>query len=71
MAWRLVDTKQLSEPMLEYCKLDPRNKLQWNFNQNSYIYIQENAFENVVCEMLTILSQPQCVKCLLTALLYL
>ena len=24
-------------------------------------FIQENAFENVVCEMTAILSQPQCV----------
>ena len=39
-----------------------RNKLQWNFDQNSYIFIQENAFENVVCEMAAILSLPQCVK---------
>ena len=33
-----------------------------NLKQNSYILIQENAFENVVCEMTTTLSQPQCVK---------
>ena len=26
-------------------------------------YIQENAFENVICEMAAILSGPQCVKC--------
>ena len=26
-----------------------RNKFQWNFNQNSYIFIQENSFENAVC----------------------
>ena len=31
----------------------------WNFDQNWYIYIQENAFENVFCEMASILSQPQ------------
>ena len=31
-----------------------RNKLQWHFNRNSNIFIQENAFENVVCEMATI-----------------
>ena len=37
------------------------NKLQWNFNQNVDIFIQENAFENVVWEMLAILSGPQCV----------
>ena len=35
------------------------NKLQWNFYPNSNIFIQENAFENVVCEMAPILSQPQ------------
>ena len=38
------------------------NKLQWNLKRNSYIFIQENAFENVVCEMAAILSRPQCVK---------
>ena len=26
------------------------NKFQWNHNRNSYIQIEENAFENVVCE---------------------
>ena len=31
-------------------------------NENSYIFIQENAFENVVCEMSAILSRPQCVN---------
>ena len=38
-----------------------RNKLKWNFNRNSNIFIQENALENVVCEMAFILSRPQCV----------
>ena len=32
------------------------------FNLNSKIFIQENALENVVCEMASILSRPQCVK---------
>ena len=31
-----------------------RNKLQWNFNRNSNIFIEENTFENVVCEMASI-----------------
>ena len=31
-----------------------RNKFLWNINRNSYIFIQENAFENVVCEMASI-----------------
>ena len=38
-----------------------RNKLQWNLNRNSNIFIQENALENVVCEMASILPRPQCV----------
>ena len=31
------------------------NKLQWNFNRNTKIFIQENACENIVCEMAAIL----------------
>ena len=27
-------------------------------------FIQENAFENIVCEMAAILSEPQCVNSL-------
>ena len=38
------------------------NKLQWNLNRNLFIFIQENAFENVVWKMAAILSGPQCVK---------
>ena len=45
-------------------------KLLWNkysfirsfINRYSSIFIQENAFENVVCELASILSLPQCVK---------
>ena len=37
-----------------------RNKFEWHPKRNSQIFIQENAFENVVCEMAVILSQPQC-----------
>ena len=38
------------------------NKIQWNFNRGSDIFIQRNAFESVVCEiqMAAILSRPQC-----------
>ena len=32
------------------------------FKRNSLIFIQENAFENVVCEMASISSRPQWVK---------
>ena len=38
------------------------NKLWWNLNRNWYIFIQENAFETVVCKMVAILTQPQSVN---------
>ena len=37
-----------------------KNKHQWNLKQNSYIFILENAFQNVICEMAANLYQPQC-----------
>ena len=58
MAGHLEGAEPLSEPRLEFCKLDPK----LNFNQNSNIFIEENASENVACEMLSISSRPQCVK---------
>ena len=39
-----------SEPMLIYCYLNSGNKFQWNLSKNSNLFIQENAFENIVCE---------------------
>ena len=39
-----------------------RNKLQWNLNWNSHIFIQGNVFENIIWKMAAILSQPQSVK---------
>ena len=32
-----------------------RNKVQWNLNQNTKVFIHENAYENIVCEMAAIL----------------
>ena len=32
------------------------------YHLNSNVFIQENAFENIVCEMAAILSRPQCVN---------
>ena len=48
MACRLLGAKPLSEPMLEYCQLDPCNKLHRNLNRNSNIFIEEDALEIVV-----------------------
>ena len=56
---RLVGANPLSEHMLDS---KVRNKFQWNLKQNLYIFIQENTFENVVCEMAAILPRLQCVK---------
>ena len=58
MACRLLGAIPLSEPIVN---LIFRNKLQWNSNPHSYIFIQENAFENI-SEMSAILSRPRCVK---------
>ena len=41
------------------------------FNQNSNIFIQENVFESIVCEMAAILCWPQCVIYDKTILLWL
>ena len=62
MACRMDGAKPLSEPMLEYCQLDPSKKFQWNLDRNSYTFIQENAFEDVVWKMAAILPRPQCVN---------
>ena len=60
--FRLTGVKPLSESMLGYLNWTLRNKLQGNFNRHSYIFIQENAFKNVVRVMTAILSQAQCVN---------
>ena len=38
------------------------NKPQWNFSLNSGIFIEENAFQSVVCDVAAILSRPQYVN---------
>ena len=46
-----------------YLKKNIRNKRHWNFDRNSYIFIQENVFESVVWKMSVILFRPpQCVN---------
>ena len=60
MTCRLDDAKPSSEPMLTYCQLD--SIFQWNFICNSNIFIQENAFKHVVCEMAAILLRGRWVN---------
>ena len=50
-----IDSMPLSEPML----ISHRNKLQWNRNRNSYIFIQDKAFEYIVWKMAVILCWKQ------------
>ena len=61
MACRLLGAKPLSEPMLTSSQLCIRNKIKWNINRNSNVFIKENAFENV-WKMAAILFRTQCVK---------
>ena len=56
MAWYLLGIKSLPQQMLMYCKV------QWNFNQNAIIFIQEKVLQNVVCRMLAIMFRPQIAK---------
>ena len=57
MACRLLGAKPLFKPVLGYCLGNPRIKLQGNFNQNTKLVIHKNQFQNVVCEMTSILSR--------------
>ena len=54
----LVRVWSLSEPMLTLCQLDPLEQTSiWILGRNTKFFIHENAFENVVCEMVAILSR--------------
>ena len=60
MAYSLFDNKPLSEPMLTYCQLDPKNEdISKKFHFKFRVFIQENAFENIVRKMEAILSRSQ------------
>ena len=64
MAWNGPAPSHYQNQCWDIVNLTLRNKLQWNIYRNSYIFIQENAFEYVIWEMAAILSQPQCVNTL-------
>ena len=42
-----------------------RKKLQWNFHRNSSIFIQDNAFESVVCERRPFCLGLNMLKCII------
>ena len=55
MVCRPVGAKPLSKPQCwNIVNWTLGNKHQWHFNRNLNIFIQENAFEYVVCEMVSI-----------------
>ena len=57
--WWLVTCSAPSHYLNQYWAIvnwTLRNKLQWNFHQNTYLFIDENASENIVCETAAILS---------------
>ena len=62
MACRLFGAKSLSTPVLGHFNWTLTNKLQWHFNQNTKFFSQENASENIVCEMAAILFRGRWVN---------
>ena len=62
MARRLFGASHYLNQCCDIVNWTLRNKLQWNFNRKTNIFIQENAFEGVVCEMSAMLSRAQCAN---------
>ena len=66
MACLLVGAKPLSNQCRNSVNWNLMNKLQINFGWNSIIFMTKNWLDNVICEMASILSQPQSVNSLLS-----
>ena len=58
LACCLFGTKPLSEPMMPYCQLDSTEHISVKFYLNLEVFSQGNVLENVVYQMVAILSQP-------------
>ena len=54
MACRLSGAKPLSKSMLSYWQLDSKEQTSVKFILNTKLFIHENAFGNIVCEMAAI-----------------
>ena len=63
--WHIIRTVSVAL-MWRHCKVTPVNiwfnRSQWNFDGNSHAVIDENAFENAICKMAAMLSEPQCIN---------
>ena len=57
MVCHMFVAKPLPKPKLTFYQLDHKDKFKWNFNPNEVIFIEENAFKNVVYNMAAILFQ--------------
>ena len=55
MACRVVGATHYLSQCCDIPYLTRRNTFQLDINRNPYIFIQDNVFENVACEMLDIL----------------
>ena len=62
IACYLYNIKPLSEKCWFISNWTIGNKLQRNFNQNTTLFIQENALNDVICHISGILVLPQSVK---------
>ena len=62
MVCHLFCAKPLSEPMLEHCQLDPWEQIAMKSSLKFKHFHSKNAFENVICKLVAILSRPECVN---------
>ena len=59
----LIDcTKPLSQSMLPFCQLDPKEHISVRIYWTIKSFSREKAIETIFCEIAAILSRPQCVK---------
>ena len=59
MACHLFGAKPLPEPVVTYCQLDHWEQISVKFNWNFKLFIQENAFEYVICEMMAMFTRVE------------
>ena len=62
MACLLAGDNPLSKPMMVHCQLDTKQPISMKFCLKFPVFIQENAYENVVSKIAAILSWSQCVN---------
>ena len=59
-----IGTKPLPKANRIYCQLDPKEDILSNHIWNAKNFIQENVFENVICEVVGFLFWPKWVSLL-------